>query len=56
MGEFYHRCEPYFSGSGRMIDQEYQERLPEGTVRCYLVVLTKSNISSVSSVSAVLMA
>ena len=37
LGEFYRRCEPYFSGSGRMIDQEYQERLPEGTIRCYLV-------------------
>ena len=37
LGEFYRRCEPYFSASGRMIDQEYQERLPDGTIRCYLV-------------------
>jgi Domain of unknown function (DUF6815) len=37
LGEFYRTCEPYFSGDGRMIDQEYQERLPEGMVRCYLV-------------------
>jgi hypothetical protein len=37
LGEFYHRCEPYFSDNGRMIDQEYQERLPEGMIRCYLV-------------------
>src|SRR5262249_14625682 len=37
LGEFYRRCAPYFSGSGRMIDQEYQERLPDGTIRCYLV-------------------
>jgi hypothetical protein len=37
LGEFYSRCEPYFSASGRMIDQEYQERLPEGMIRCYLV-------------------
>jgi hypothetical protein len=37
LGEFYSRCEPYFSANGRMIDQEYQERLPEGMVRCYLV-------------------
>ncbi|HEY1268076.1 MAG TPA: Cj0069 family protein, partial [Candidatus Binatia bacterium] len=37
IGEFYRRCEPYFAGSGRMIDQEYQERLPDGTIRCYLV-------------------
>lgn len=37
LGEFYHRCKPYFSTNGRMIDQEYQERLPEGMIRCYLV-------------------
>jgi hypothetical protein len=35
--DFYSRCEPYFSANGRMIDQEYQERLPEGMIRCYLV-------------------
>jgi hypothetical protein len=35
--EFFGRCEPYFSGAGRMIDQQYQERLPEGMIRCYLV-------------------
>ena len=35
--EFYTRCEPYFFRHGRMIDQAYQERLPEGMVRCYLV-------------------
>ena len=37
LGQFYHRCEPYFSANGRVIDQEYQERLPEGMIRCYLV-------------------
>jgi hypothetical protein len=37
LGEFYRRCEPYFFANGRMIDQEYQERLPEGMIRCYLV-------------------
>jgi hypothetical protein len=37
LSQFYRRCEPYFSASGRMIDQEYQERLPDGTIRCYLV-------------------
>ena len=37
LGEFYGRCKPYFFASGRMIDQEYQERLPEGMIRCYLV-------------------
>jgi hypothetical protein len=37
---FFDTCAPYFealSGQGRMIDQVYQERLPEGMVRCYLV-------------------
>lgn len=37
LGEFYRRCEPYFYADGRMVDQEYQERLPEGMIRCYLV-------------------
>ncbi len=35
--EFLTRCKPYFTGQGRMIDQAYQQRLPEGMVRCYLV-------------------
>lgn len=34
---FIRRCEPYFEGGGRMIDQAYQRRLPEGMIRCYLV-------------------
>jgi hypothetical protein len=37
LGEFLQRCEQYFAAGGRMIDQEYQERLPEGMIRCYLV-------------------
>lgn len=37
LDEFLTRCEPYFNGHGKMIDQAYQERLPEGMVRCYLV-------------------
>jgi hypothetical protein len=37
LGEFLKRCEPYFVGDGRMIDQAYQTRLPEGMIRCYLV-------------------
>jgi Domain of unknown function (DUF6815) len=37
LGEFYGRCGSYFFSNGRMIDQEYQERLPEGMIRCYLV-------------------
>jgi hypothetical protein len=38
LGEFCDRCEQYFAvPNGQMIDQEYQERLTEGMVRCYLV-------------------
>lgn len=35
--EFLSQCEAYFTHGGRMIDQAYQERLPDGMVRCYLV-------------------
>jgi hypothetical protein len=31
------RCEAYFAGEGRLIDQPFQARLPEGMIRCYLV-------------------
>jgi hypothetical protein len=34
---FCRRCEPYFERGGGMLDQEYQTRLTEGMVRCYLV-------------------
>jgi hypothetical protein len=37
LNDFLERCAPYFNGDGRMIDQAYQLRLPEGMVRCYLV-------------------
>jgi hypothetical protein len=37
LSEFFGRCEGYFAGDGRMIDQAYQARLPEGMIRCYLV-------------------
>lgn len=37
LDEFIRRCEPYFKGDGRMIDQAYQDRLTDGMVRCYLV-------------------
>jgi len=37
LDEFLQRCEPYFSGNGRLIDQVYQPRLTDGMVRCYLV-------------------
>ncbi len=36
-GEFVMLCEQYFAGEGKMIDQAYQARLPEGMIRCYLV-------------------
>jgi hypothetical protein len=31
------RMAPYFDNGGHMIDQAWQARLPEGTLRCYLV-------------------
>lgn len=37
LGEFFERCENYFVADGRMVDQAYQVRLPEGMIRCYLV-------------------
>lgn len=37
LGEFMSRCEAYFDGDGRLIDQAFQPRLPEGMIRCYLV-------------------
>jgi Domain of unknown function (DUF6815) len=37
LSQFFARCEDYFTHSGCVIDQVYQERLTEGTVRCYLV-------------------
>lgn len=36
LGEFVRRCEPYFAWSGILVDQEYQRRLADGLVRCYL--------------------
>jgi hypothetical protein len=37
LGQFLDLCAPYFAADQTMIDQEYQVRLPEGMVRCYLV-------------------
>lgn len=34
---FVERCAGYFTGDGRMVDQPWQPRLPEGMIRCYLV-------------------
>ncbi|HWF77543.1 MAG TPA: Cj0069 family protein [Caulobacteraceae bacterium] len=36
LGAFMHRCGAYFAGDGRIIDQAFQPRLPEGMIRCYL--------------------
>jgi hypothetical protein len=36
LSDFMHRCEAYFARSGRMVDQAFQARLPEGMIRCYL--------------------
>lgn len=35
--DFFNICEPYLIDGGKLIDQPYQERLPEGMIRCYLV-------------------
>jgi hypothetical protein len=35
LGAFMDRCEAYFVGEGRIIDQAFQPRLPEGMVRVY---------------------
>jgi hypothetical protein len=37
LGTFMDRCREYFSGSGRLIDQAFAPRLPEGMIRAYLV-------------------
>lgn len=36
LAEFMDRCARYFKGEGRVIDQAFQPRLPEGMIRCYL--------------------
>jgi hypothetical protein len=33
---FMDRCGAYFAGDGRIIDQAYQPRLPDGMIRCYM--------------------
>jgi hypothetical protein len=34
--EFLDRCAPYFADDGCVVDQPFQERLPEGMIRCYM--------------------
>lgn len=36
--DFMLRCEPYFGRGGCVIDQPFQERLPDGMIRCYMGV------------------
>ncbi|MGH7781222.1 MAG: Cj0069 family protein [Candidatus Binataceae bacterium] len=38
LSEFMRRCENYFSGSGCIIDQAFQQRVAEGMIRCYVVL------------------
>jgi hypothetical protein len=34
--EFITRCEGYFAADGRIVDQPFQSRLPDGMIRCYM--------------------
>jgi hypothetical protein len=36
--DFMARCETYFASAGCVIDQPFQQRLPEGMIRCYMGV------------------
>jgi len=36
LAAFLSRCEAYFEENGSVIDQPFQERLPEGMIRCYM--------------------
>jgi hypothetical protein len=36
LGAFMSRCHFYFAAGGRIVDQAFQQRLPEGMIRCYL--------------------
>ena len=37
LADFMQRCAVYFAGSGRMVDQQFQPRIAEGMIRCYMV-------------------
>jgi len=37
LGALIDRCADYFARDGRLVDQPFQPRLPEGMIRCYLV-------------------
>ena len=36
LADFLARCETYFGGEGRLIDQAFQPRVAEGMIRCYM--------------------
>lgn len=36
LGGFMDRCRVHFAGDGRIIDQAFQPRLPDGMIRCYM--------------------
>jgi uncharacterized protein DUF6815 len=36
LGSFMDRCYAYFEHGGRILDQAFQPRLPEGMIRCYM--------------------
>jgi hypothetical protein len=36
LGDFMNRCHAYFERDGRILDQAFQPRLPEGMIRCYM--------------------
>lgn len=36
LGAFMERCEAYFEDDGAIIDQPFQDRLPDGMIRCYM--------------------
>src|SRR5262249_23272548 len=38
LDDFMKRCDTYFGWGGCIIDQPFQERLPDGMIRCYMGV------------------
>jgi hypothetical protein len=36
LGDFMRRCEGYFTDEGCIVDQPFQQRLPDGMIRCYM--------------------
>lgn len=36
LGQFMSSCDAYFEADGSIVDQPFQDRLPEGMIRCYM--------------------